>query len=139
MKGPARRRPLRAIGEINMTPLIDLTFILLITFIITFPLIEQGVPVNLPAGRAEPLDSSDVAILSVDREGRIFLDREPVTEEALASFMAARVADDPDAPVYIRGDEALNYGRIVEVLRLLKKARVRRMALVTREEQDGEP
>lgn len=60
---------LEQIREINMTPLIDLTFLLLITFIITFPLIEQSVPVNLPRGAAEDIDSSRARVITVDLKG----------------------------------------------------------------------
>lgn len=122
------------IREINLTPLIDLTFILLITFIITFPLIEQGIPVDLPRGRTRELDDRQSRTITVDREGNVFLDLTPVSLPDLEREMAALGSADPEAVIMVRGDQALAYGRIVEVLRLLQRANIVRMALVTQAE-----
>ncbi len=119
------------IKEINMTPLIDLTFILLITFIITFPLIEQGIPVNLPRGKANDLDERKSRSISVDVKGQVYLDREAITLEALASEMNELGRADPETTVMVRADETIQYGRLVEVLKILHEAKIARMALVT--------
>lgn len=122
---------LNEIHEINMTPLIDLTFLLLITFIITFPLIEQGIPVNLPQGKAEELDESLSRTITITAKNEIFLDRRPVTKEELATEMQALSRASPQAVVRVRADEAIAYGKLVEVLRVLHEAKISRMALVT--------
>lgn len=122
---------LHEVKEINMTPLIDLTFLLLITFIITFPLIEQGIPVNLPRGKAEDLVDRDVRSITLNEKGEIFLDRRPIALEQLAVEMRTLAASNPKAPVLVRGDEKIPYGRMVELMRVLHEAKITRMALVT--------
>lgn len=122
---------LEQIREINMTPLIDLTFLLLITFIITFPLIEQGIPVNLPRGKAESLDEQVTRTITINAQGQIFLDQRPTTRDELAAEMNALGRGAPDAVVRVRADEKIAYGKLVEVLKILHDAKIARMALVT--------
>jgi len=122
---------LQEIKEINMTPLIDLTFLLLITFIITFPLLEQGIPVNLPRGKADDLDQRQMRTITLNLEGQVFLDREPITQEALAAEMNDMGRADPETVVLVRADEKIAYGRLVEILNILRAAKIARMALVT--------
>lgn len=126
---------LRQISEINLTPLMDLTFILLITFIITFPLLEQGIPMNLPTADTAELDDEQARTISVDADGAIHLDDSPISLEALARDMDILAVADPGAVVLVRADEALAYGRVVEVLKVLTDAKIARMALVTAPEQ----
>ncbi len=130
----ARRTALhrnRQISELNMTPLIDLTFLLLITFIITFPLIEQGIPVRLPKGKSSELDQSNTFSITVNQKGELFLDEVPTGEEALAAELKAKAEADPDVTILVRADEQIAYGKVVSVLRLMHDANITRMALVT--------
>jgi biopolymer transport protein ExbD len=122
------------ISEINMTPLMDLTFILLITFIITFPLIEQGIPLNLPKGSATELSEDESRTVSMDLQGRLYLDERPVEEGDLAEQMAALGRANPDIAVYVRADQSVEYGRVASLLRVLQKANISRLALVTEAE-----
>jgi len=133
-----RRAPLttmKQISEINMTPLMDLTFILLITFIITFPLIEQGIPMNLPQGHAEPIEEDRARVISVDKEGVVYLDDMAIPMDVLAREMATLGRVDPNAVVLVRADQALAYGRVMEVVQLLHQSKIARMALVTSPEK----
>ncbi|MBN1269504.1 MAG: biopolymer transporter ExbD [Kiritimatiellae bacterium] len=130
---------LKQISEINMTPLIDLTFLLLITFIITFPLLEQGIPVNLPRGKAEELDSKDTRTISIDLQGVLYLDDIRITPEELAREMTMLGQAQPDITIFVRADEGIKYGRLVEVLSILHDAKIARMALVTQAEKQGKP
>jgi biopolymer transport protein TolR len=125
---------LKEISEINMTPLMDLTFILLITFIITFPLIEQGIPVNLPKGKAADLDNPDTRSITIAADGTLFLDDEMILKEALAGEMQRTGHLMPDTTVYVRADQSVKYGRVAEVVKMLYDAKVTRMALVTEAE-----
>ena len=125
---------LKEISEINMTPLMDLTFILLITFIITFPLIEQGVPINLPKGDAQSLDDGEYRTVSLDKEGVIFLDEEQTTLDVLKNDLKTFASSSPSATVYIRADEALEYGKVMKVMQGLHEAGVVKLALVTQAE-----
>ncbi|MBU1692452.1 MAG: biopolymer transporter ExbD [Verrucomicrobia bacterium] len=126
---------LQEIKEINMTPLIDLTFLLLITFIITFPLLEQGIYVNLPRGKADDLDVRQMRTITLDIQGQVYLDRAPVTHEALAAEMNDLGRADPETIVLVRADEKIAYGRLVEILNILREAKIARMALVTSPEK----
>jgi biopolymer transport protein ExbD len=124
-------KPLQQMSEINMTPLIDLTFLLLITFIITMPLVEQGIPINLPKGKTQAMDQKEARAVSVDVEGQVFLDSVPVTMAALAEEMKLIAAAAPETPIHVRADEKLHYGKVMEILRILNEAQITRMALVT--------
>ncbi|MBC8206504.1 MAG: biopolymer transporter ExbD [Kiritimatiellales bacterium] len=126
---------LKEISEINMTPLMDLTFILLITFIITFPLIEQGIPVNLPKGKTADLDNPDTRSITINAVGTLFLDDLPITKNALAGEMQRTGELTPNATVYVRADQTINYGRVAEVMKVLYDAKITRMALVTEAEE----
>lgn len=125
---------LKQISEINLTPLMDLTFLLLITFIITFPLIEQGIPVNLPKGKANVLSPDTAQTVTLNHEGALFLDDVAVSSEELGARMASLAKADPSLMVMVRADERIPYGDVARVLKVLHKAEVRRLALVTQEE-----
>ncbi len=134
MRRRASTSSVRSISEMNLTPMMDLTFLLLITFIITFPLIEQGIPVNLPRARTTDLGPQpQAASVSVDREGRIYYNDEIVTPETLEQRLAEAIAALPDTQVLVRGDEEVAYGSVVTVLRIIHRLGITRMALVTRE------
>ncbi|HMP73594.1 MAG TPA: biopolymer transporter ExbD [Kiritimatiellia bacterium] len=128
-------KPLQEINEINMTPLIDLTFLLLITFIITMPLLEQGIPIQLPRGQAQQVDQNQTRSITLDREGKLFLDNVPISAEDLAGEMTLLGQTLPDTAVLVRADETLAYGRVMDILRLLNDAQVTRMALITNPEE----
>ena len=101
----ARKFPISSvnrISEINLTSMMDMTFLLLITFIITFPLMEQGVPVNLPRGLADDLKPEDAITLSLDARARVYLNDSPITLEQLARRMQDLGRRDPDATVRVR-------------------------------------
>jgi len=133
-----RRAPLtslRRMGDINLTPLMDLTFILLITFIITFPLMEQGIPLDLPDGRATPQSRDDnPREVSIDREGRLFFEMQPMSPLELEDALAALALREPNVRVYVRADKAVAYGAVVRVLQTLQDLNITRIALVTRAE-----
>ena len=125
---------LKQISEINLTPLMDLTFILLITFIITFPLIEQGIPIQLPQAKAQPLTSDEAQSITIDRDGALFLDEVPVSEDDLKAQMHALGAGASEITIMVRADERVQYAVVVRVLKIMHGAGVTRMALVTQED-----
>jgi len=131
MKRHTSLTSLKQISEINLTPLMDLTFILLITFIITFPLIEQGIPVNLPRGEADDLNPDESRTISLNLQGELFLDDLPITVAELTSEMNMLGKAAPDTVVMVRADEGIKYGKLVEILRVLHDAKIARMALIT--------
>ena len=139
MTGPRRPRrtsSIKPMAEMNLTSMMDLTFLLLITFIITFPLIEQGLPVNLPKDKAKQLDSRDHSVsVTINAKGDVFFERDetPLDAESLERRLTAALSADPETFVFVRGDEAASYGKIVEVLKLVNRLGIKRMTLVTQE------
>lgn len=130
----ARHTPLtslKQISEINLTPLMDLTFILLITFIITFPLIEQGIHVNLPHGKADQIDQDKNHAISIDPAGTVYLDDLPIAPEELAAEMKRIKLAEPEVTVMVRADKDIRYAALVDIMKILHDAQITRMALVT--------
>jgi len=126
---------LNQISDINMTPLMDLTFILLITFIITFPLIEQGIAINLPKGKAADMQDAVSRSISLNLDKQLYLDDVPVSKAELLESMAEIGLNEPDTTIYVRADRKLAYGEVVEIMRVLHEANITRMALVTEADQ----
>ncbi|MCU0858553.1 MAG: biopolymer transporter ExbD [Pontiellaceae bacterium] len=123
---------IREVCDINLTPMMDLTFILLITFIITFPMIEQGgITVDLPSAKSTMKNKDKGRDITIDAQGNIFLDKQPVTKEELAQAMRAS----PEAIVYVRADHSVDYGRVAEVAGILTEAKVEKMGLITQAEE----
>lgn len=130
----ARRTSLnrsRSFSEINMTPLLDLTFLLLITFMITVPLLEQGIQVRLPKGKASEIDQPHTVSLTLDKEGVLYVDDVPTGHDQLAELLRTKAEIDPDVTILVRADEEIPYGQVVTILRLMHDANISRMALVT--------
>jgi biopolymer transport protein ExbD len=130
----ARRRKLTAIrplSEMNLTSFMDLSFLLLVTFIITYPLMEQGIPVSLPKGTAQELPKQSLVSVTVDREGRVYLKELPVSLSDLPVRVRELKARDPKLTVTIRADERASYGQLVKVLKVFHDEKVSRLALVT--------
>lgn len=126
-----RGRALRPISDVNMTPLIDLTFLLLIAFILAFPVIEQGIKVQLPKANTDKLEEKKSRTLSIRYGGGIFLDNREVSGEALEEALAEIAKQEPQPPVLVRCDERVDYGEMMKTLRMLHAAKITRMALVT--------
>ena len=119
-------------ANIDMNSLIDLTFLLLVTFILTIPALEQGISIMLPRAKTDTLPNKDnkANTITVSQTGT-FLNNAPVTLEALEQDLLAKVKEDPDVPVLVRGDERMTYGAVMDVVKLVYKCKVRKMALVT--------
>ncbi len=124
-----RRGPI--IAEVNMTPLIDLTFLLLVAFMITFPALEQGITVKLPQANANPLPSQKAKTVSVKSDGNVYFGDTQTSMEELEVSLRKLVSENPETTILIRGDEKLDYGKIMQVVKVLYKANITRMALVT--------
>ena len=126
-----RKKPSKLINNIDMTSLIDLTFLLLITFIITMPALEQGISVRLPQGRADELPSKKANVVTLDAEGKAYLNNRVISLEDLERTLGNMSAEDPNITVLVRGDERLEYGNVMQVMKILYKVKITRMALVT--------
>ena len=130
-----RARGEQAQAKIEMNSLIDLTFLLLVTFIVTLPAIEQGVSIMLPQGKTDKLpDPKDKPkTVSIDASNQVFFGTRPVTLDELRQELTALVKENPQAPVLVRGDERLNYGAVMDVIKVVYACHVTKMALVTEE------
>ncbi len=131
-RGRGRRVP---IGEINVTPMVDVMLVLLIVFMVASPLMTMGVPIDLPqaAASAMPLEKPPVSI-TVSADGAISVDREPVEEAQLLTLIASKVDESTDDRLLIRGDTATAYGMVMKVMGLLSSAGYSRIGLVTEPE-----
>jgi biopolymer transport protein TolR len=131
-RGRGRSRRRAAIAEINVTPLVDVMLVLLIIFMVTAPLLTSGVPIELPDSRANPLDQErDQVTISIDREGRVFIDNDQVPPGGLADRLAALHHGGKPPLVTLRADRGLDYGRVMAVMGELNHAGFNSVSLVT--------
>ena len=135
MRRRARARREGSKANIDMNSLIDLTFLLLVVFIVTLPTLEQTVHIVLPVGKADSQkdDKKKICSVSIDKDGKVFLGEAPTTHDALKDALAAAVAEDPDVNVLIRGDVGAEYGQIYEIVRIAKNCNVKHLGLVSKE------
>ncbi|MGZ5923246.1 MAG: protein TolR [Rhizomicrobium sp.] len=124
-----RRRPL---SEINVTPFVDVMLVLLIVFMVTAPLLTVGVPVDLPKTRAQALGQDREPLsVTVKRNGKVYIQNTPVGEDELVAKLTAIAANGYDQRIFVRGDKAVDYGRVMEVMGLLSAAGFTHIGLVT--------
>ena len=133
-----RRGGLPITADINVTSLVDVAFVLLIIFMITAPMLQGGVDVQLPRAEARPLTVQDGLVVSVDRSGRIFLDQTSVSYSDFRVAFQAIVATRKPTGVYLRADRRVPYGEVIRVLAAIKAAGVRDVGLVA-EDEDQQP
>ena len=119
-------------SEINMTSLIDVMMSLLAIFMITAPLLTSGIPLSLPRGDGQTIVGSEKTLdISVDAKGNIFIGTQKVTLEHLAKKVQAIVAENPHIQIVISGDKRSAYGRVIEVMALLRAAGFSQVGLKT--------
>ena len=137
MNVPGRRGRRRAMSEINVVPYIDVMLVLLIIFMVTAPLLNLGVDIELPKSNARSLEQkADPVLVTVDQEGTLYLtlgkaERETVDEQALVAKVAAFVRQNPQVPVLIGGDERVDYGKVSGAMVLLQQAGAPRVGLMS--------
>lgn len=134
--GSARRRSraYRPMSEINVTPFVDVMLVLLVVFMITAPLLTAGVKVDLPQSKAgEIADQDDKPLeISVTSEGKIFIGETEVERKRLVNLLSAMTNNDPERRIFIRADQGLAYGQVMDVLGALNKAGFRKVALLSK-------
>jgi biopolymer transport protein TolR len=135
---PQTARGRKLMGEINVVPYIDVMLVLLIIFMITAPLLTQGVKVDLPKAAAEPLEAQRLQplVLSVDRAGRWYLNvggnpQTPLDENTVATRAAALLKREPETQVLVKADNAVAYGRVVQAMVVLQHAGARKIGFIT--------
>ena len=125
-------------SEINVTPFVDVMLVLLIIFMVTAPLISQGVKVDLPKASAQPIEQEEKPpiIASVDIKGDYYLNlgdnqEQAVDEEEMAALVQAQLKQSPDTPVVVKGDGQVAYNEVIQLMVLLQKAGVPSVGLMT--------
>ncbi len=130
----------RVTSEINVTPMADVMLVLLIIFMITVPLLQQGVFVNKPRARnaqEEPLvDDEDATMVTVTRQGDIYINRDPVGPNQIVERLVERTALKPELPLFIKADVAVLYGTVVDLVSKAREAGVEQIGLMVDQEQD---
>ncbi|CAN5176658.1 biopolymer transporter ExbD [soil metagenome] len=119
-------------NEINMTPLVDVMLVLLIIFIITVPVMKHSVNIDLPrASNEQQVIKPETVRLSVDAEGRYYLDDAKITDEELAPRLKAAAAQEPQPDLHIRGDKAVRYERVAQAMAAAQQAGLRKIGFIT--------
>jgi biopolymer transport protein TolR len=127
-----RRNRRRAMAEINVTPFVDVMLVLLIVFMVTAPLLTVGVPVDLPKTRAPALGQDKEPLsITVSKDGKIYLQKEVVTEDVLVPKLQAISQNGYDQRIFVRGDKTVAYDRVMVVMGLLASAGFTHIGLVT--------
>jgi biopolymer transport protein TolR len=139
-RGSRRKRP---VSDMNVVPYIDVMFVLLIIFMVTAPLVQQGVEIDLPIAAAETIDTSEVEpiIIDVNEWGGYFLSmsNEPYEETSTAELLVkvrAMLQFQPNVSVMVRGDRAVPYHHVVQLMVMLKEAGVEKVGLMTQPPED---
>jgi biopolymer transport protein TolR len=125
--------PLNA--DVNVTSLVDVAFVLLIIFMIAAPIMQGGVDVELPKVAARPLNAKQGLVVSVNRQGRIFVDETPVSYRDFQSTFRAIVATRKPDAVYLRGDKGVSYGEVIRILAVIRATGVQNVGLVAEDEE----
>jgi biopolymer transport protein TolR len=135
-----RRARFRPMADINVTPMVDVMLVLLVIFMVTAPLLTVGIPVKLPQTKAEPLSNPDEPlVVTVNAKGEIYLQETSIADDALVPRLQAVTENKPDTKIFVRGDKAIDYGRVMEVMGLIKSAGFTQVALVVDLPSDKNP
>lgn len=139
-RGGGNRR-YRPVAEINVTPFVDVMLVLLIVFMVTAPLLTLAVPLDLPKADAQSMPNDNKPLtVSIDKEGAIFIEDEEIAEDDLISKLAELIkVRDGDERIYVRGDDALDYGKVIDVIAKINQSGFTKVALVTKPARATDP
>jgi biopolymer transport protein TolR len=131
-RGSRARRKRGGFSEINMVPFIDVVLVLLVIFMIAAPMLTAGVKVDLPDTAAKPLPGSDEPLsVSVRKDGKIFIQKTPTELNDLGPKLQAILGEKRETRIFVRGDTAIDYGRVMQVIGIITSAGYTKVALVT--------
>jgi len=131
------QRDATAIAQINVTPLVDVMLVLLVIFMVTAPIIQQGVQVNLPQAKAGAIPGTEeLLVVTIAKNGKVYLNDNPLTLEELGDKLRAIRKLQTDKQVYLRADQDVRYGLVMKAVAEIKQAGIERLGMVTRPSSD---
>jgi biopolymer transport protein TolR len=117
----------RALSEINVTPFVDVMLVLLIIFMVTAPLLQQGIDINLPQARGKDLSPAERIIITIKKDGTIYVDKQLTRVQDLRDLFATKT----DRDVFLKADKDIPYGLVVEVMGELREVGIEKLGMVT--------
>ena len=129
-QGLRRRRGTAALGEINVTPLVDVVLVLLLVFMVTAPMMSRGIDVSLPVADQPQIEQQNRVEVTVNAKEQIFVDNRPVNILLLEDQLRGMMEGKTSKVVYLRADEGLRYGKVIQVVDKIKKAGVEQIGFV---------
>ena len=132
MQSPFDREELQApLAEINMTPLVDVMLVLLVIFLVTAPMLNSAIKLNLPAESAAQITEQKTITITINRSGQYFVDDKPVSEVELETKLRATAQENPKQQIHIRADVDVNYGKVSHILADLQRLGLANIGFVT--------
>ena len=129
--GSRRRSTGQAFSDINVTPFVDVMLVLLVIFMVTTPMLTVGVPVDLPKTHAAKMnDQVEPLVVTVDANGKSYLQETELEGDALIERLIGVSGSNPDAKIYVRGDQKINYGRVMEIMGIISAAGFTKVSLI---------
>lgn len=132
MRSKKRRAQRFHYPEVSLTPLIDTALTLLVIFMITAPMIQNGIKVDLPQGNSKEVGAQQELVVTLSKEGKMYFNSFPVNETSLVDSVKRAMGGRDDLPVYIRGDKDVSYGSVIAIVDRLKDAGIKYVAMSTR-------
>lgn len=121
-----------SISQINITPLVDVMLVLLVIFMVTAPILQQGVAVELPQVTTGALESKEESfVVSLTRDARVHLNERPLALRDLQQRLSELARNNPNRPVYLRADQKVPYGKVIEVMAVIRNAGIQKLGMVT--------
>ena len=120
-----------SLADINVTPFVDVMMVLLVIFMITAPLLESGIEVDLPRTKTVKVISVEKIVITIDKKQNVYVGNTPVNIHRLGSFVLDQMRGEKDAPVFLRCDETVSFGAFAQVVDALKQANVSNISIVT--------
>ncbi len=120
------------LSEINVTPLVDVMLVLLVVFIVTAPLLTNAIPINPPKTEAvAPVEQKDPLVVSIDGEGKVFLNKDEIQPELLQSNLENAKAKDAELRVQLQADEKVDYGQVAKAMASIERAGITKLSVIT--------
>ena len=121
----------RFMAEINVIPLVDVVLVLLVIFMVTAPMLYRGIDINLPKSATNTIKPETRAVLSIERDQRLYLDKDPISIVQLERKLRALKDQSSDVSIFLRADREIPYGTVVQVMDSIKKAGIEKLGMVT--------